>query len=183
MHLWRVRIKMRAPLMDGDAVTDASGSEPALPFLCESLSLGWRSAGDEQGVVATDGANHRFRRSGIERDTDEVGGAGRGLEDDEAGGGLGGADPFGEQVAQSCLAGGHHVPLIWQGVAGLPAAADLDRAKLVQIPADGGLGDVVPRFAQGGDEFVLAGQAQSSEQVGKSGEAPVAAISHMKVYA
>ena len=51
-------------------------------------------------------------------------------------------------------------------------------AELVEVSADGRLGDFMARLAQGRDELVLTGQAMSSKQGGQGRQALVAGTGH-----
>jgi hypothetical protein len=100
MHLWKVRMPMRGPLIPRSR--DApSGSEPALAIPRKRVA----SAGERQAMNRVSSPlmvpTTCWRRGGIERDADQMRGARRGLEHDQAGGRLGRADPFGEQGAKA----------------------------------------------------------------------------------
>ena len=107
-------------------------------------------------------------------------GAGRGLEDDKGGRGHDLANPFGEQGAKAGFGRRGRGEIVGQRVAGLAAAADLDRAQLVEVAADGRLSNVKSKVTQGSGKLVLAGQAAAAEQVGKGSLAFKAGVSHAR---
>ena len=102
---------------------------------------------DEDGVVAGDGADDLGQARPVQRAGQELGGARRGAQHGEVAAGV----DAGEQLAQQPDQPGRGLPRRRAAAARRPrgsgrrpavAAAHLDRAQLLQVPREGGLGDL-----------------------------------------
>src|SRR4051812_18773327 len=114
------------------------------------VTTGRIAADDQDGVISGDRAEYLGQAGAVQRARQEVGRTGRGSQHDKVGAGLRAHHQLGEQAGQprwwvvGGTAHGEQGAVLGDDVDGEAAVgrAELHRAELVQIPREGGLGDL-----------------------------------------
>ena len=152
-------------------------------LLGEGLGFGRGAHRDEQSVVAADRADDLGALGLIERDSDEVRGAGRSLDDDEVAGRVDASCPFGQQGAEAAGGPVGSAATFGKRIADVAAAADPHGAEMIEVARDGGLGGREAECLEPSCKLLLAGERLASEQAAERALAAGSGVGHMQAIA
>ena len=163
-----------ADAFDAARIPAFAGHDGSHAASCDSLRkrLGHDAGVDpvpqrhEQGVVAADRARHLVELGLVEGEADEVGRAGRSLDDEQVAGRLDRQHPFGEDPLQPRRRPVVAAELVGQGIASAPPRFDLDRADLVEVARHRRLGDREADRPEPRRDLLLAAERLGADQVG-----------------